>query len=84
MKLSVYVLGKEIAVLESVGDFKSVLTYSPNVAPDDFVSLTMPVQTESHVWDDQLPPIFQMNLPEGYSRNSSDRTSGLTPLHCSL
>ncbi len=66
MKLSVYVLGKEIAVLESVGDFKSVLTYSPNAAPDDFVSLTMPVQTESHVWDDQLPPIFQMNLPEGY------------------
>jgi serine/threonine-protein kinase HipA len=66
MKLSVYVLGREVAVLESAGDFKSVLTYLPNTAADDFVSLTMPVRTESWVWDDQLPPIFQMNLPEGY------------------
>src|SRR5271155_5230327 len=66
MKLSVYVLGREVAVLEPVGDFKSVLTYSSETASDDFVSLTMPVRTESYVWDDQLPPIFQMNLPEGY------------------
>jgi serine/threonine-protein kinase HipA len=66
MKLSVYVLAREVAVLESAGDFKSVLTYLPNTAADDFVSLTMPVRTESWVWDDQLPPIFQMNLPEGY------------------
>jgi serine/threonine-protein kinase HipA len=33
MKLSVYVLGREVAVLESVGDFKSVLTYLPDTAP---------------------------------------------------
>ena len=66
MKLSAYVLGREVAVLESTGDFKSVLTYLPNTAAEDFVSLTMPVRTESWVWDDQLPPIFQMNLPEGY------------------
>lgn len=66
MKLSVYILGREVAVLESVGDFKSVLTYLPDTPVEDFVSLTMPVRTESWVWDDQLPPIFQMNLPEGY------------------
>lgn len=66
MKLSVYVLGREVAILDSVGDFKSVLTYIPNTATDDFVSLTMPVRTESYVWDDQLPPVLQMNLPEGY------------------
>lgn len=66
MKLSAYVLGREVAVLESVGDFKSVLTYLPETAAEDFVSLTMPVRTESWTWDDQLPPIFQMNLPEGY------------------
>lgn len=66
MKLSVYILGREVAVLESVGDFKSVLTYVPNTEPDNFASLTMPVRTESYVWDDQLPPVFQMNLPEGY------------------
>ena len=58
MKLSVYVLGREVAVLESIGDFKSVLTYIPNTGVEDFVSLTMPVRTESYTWDDQLPPSF--------------------------
>ncbi len=66
MKLSVYVMGREVATLEQAGDFKSVLAYNPDTAPDDFVSLTMPVRTESYVWDDQLPPVLQMNLPEGY------------------
>lgn len=66
MKLSVCVQGRDVAVLESAGDFKSVLTYHADTAPDDFVSLTMPVRTESWVWDDTLPPVLQMNLPEGY------------------
>ena len=66
MRLSVYVLGRDVAVLEPVGDFRSVTTYHAGVAADDFVSLTMPVRTESYTWDDQLPPVFQMNLPEGY------------------
>ncbi|WP_028311629.1 type II toxin-antitoxin system HipA family toxin [Derxia gummosa] len=66
MKLAVHVLGREVAVLESAGDFRSVLGYHAGTAPDDFVSLTMPVRTESWVWDDQLPPVLQMNLPEGY------------------
>ena len=65
-QLSVYLLGREVATLEQIGDFKSVLAYHPQVAPADFVSLTMPVRTESYVWDDQLPPVLQMNLPEGY------------------
>ena len=66
MKLAVHVLGRDVATLEPVGDFKSVLTYHAHTAQDDFVSLTMPVRTESYVWDDQLPPVLQMNLPEGY------------------
>lgn len=66
MKLSVHVLGRDVAVLEPAGDFKSVLTYHAGVVADDLVSLTMPVRTESYTWDDQLPPVFQMNLPEGY------------------
>lgn len=66
MKLSVYVLGRDVAVLESDGDFRSVLAYRTDSAADEFVSLTMPVRTESYVWDDVLHPIFQMNLPEGY------------------
>lgn len=66
MQLGVYVLGQQVATLEQLGDFKSVLSYLPNVASDNFVSLTMPVRLESYVWDDQLPPVLQMNLPEGY------------------
>lgn len=66
MALSVYVQGREVATLAQSGDFKSVLTYHPQVASEDFVSLTMPVRSESYVWDDQLPPVLQMNLPEGY------------------
>ena len=38
MKLSVYVMGRDVAVLEQSGDFKSVLSYHANTAPDDFVS----------------------------------------------
>src|SRR5690348_8777096 len=26
----------------------------------------MQVRSESYVWDDELHPVFQMNLPEGY------------------
>ncbi len=66
MQLGVYVLGQQVATLEQAGDFKSVLSYLPGVPPDAFVSLTMPVRLESYVWDDQLPPVLQMNLPEGY------------------
>ena len=66
MKLAVSVLGKPVATLESIGDFKSVLTYEEGADPNHLVSLTMPVRTESWVWDDPLHPIFRMNLPEGY------------------
>ncbi len=66
MKLAVHVLGRRVATLEQAGDFKSVLSYQADAAADDFVSLTMPVRTESYVWDDPLPPVLQMNLPEGY------------------
>lgn len=66
MKLNVHVLGEHVGVLEQVGDFKSVMAYLPDVAPEKLVSLTMPVRTESYLWDDPLHPIFRMNLPEGY------------------
>lgn len=66
MHLGVYVHGQQVATLEQQGDFKSLLSYLPDAAQDAFVSLTMPVRLESYVWDDQLPPVLQMNLPEGY------------------
>lgn len=66
MNLSVYVLGREVATLESVGDFRSSMAYHDGVAQNDFVSLTMRVRQDPYLWDDVLHPIFQMNLPEGY------------------
>ncbi|HEX3896185.1 MAG TPA: HipA N-terminal domain-containing protein, partial [Rudaea sp.] len=66
MTLAVHVLGREVALLESVGDFKSSMTYHTAVAPEDFVSLTMKVRSEPYLWEDVLHPVFQMNLPEGY------------------
>jgi serine/threonine-protein kinase HipA len=66
MKLNVHVLDKHVGVLEQIGDFRSVMAYTPDAAPENLVSLTMPVRTESYLWDDELHPIFRMNLPEGY------------------
>lgn len=66
MNLSVHVQGREVAKLESIGDFSSRMTYHQGVRPDDLVSLTMRVRPEAYLWDDVLHPIFQMNLPEGY------------------
>lgn len=76
MKLSAHVLGRDVAVLEPQGDFRSVLAYHASAAAEDFVSLTMPVRTESYVWDDVLPPVFQMNLPEGYLLQALQEQSG--------
>jgi serine/threonine-protein kinase HipA len=76
--LSVYLLGREVATLAHADDFKSVLTYRPQAAAN-LVSLTMPVRAESYVWDDPLPLVLQMNLPEGYSHHDSRTSvSGLT------
>lgn len=66
MKSSVYVSGREVASIEQMGHFQSRLIYHPNAGTDDFVSLTMHVQREPWTWDEPLPPVFQMNLPEGY------------------
>jgi serine/threonine-protein kinase HipA len=41
-----------------------VFTYSAS-RNDDFISLTMPVRAKSYL-NDQLHPIFEMHLPEGY------------------
>ena len=66
MKLAVHVLGRDVAVLEQASDFRSVLSYTPTRRRMISSRLTMPVRTESWAWDDQLPPVLQMNLPEGY------------------
>jgi serine/threonine-protein kinase HipA len=65
MKLYVFVNDQPVATLESTDTFKHVLTYHPDVESARFVSLLMPVRTESYAWP-ELHPIFRMNLPEGF------------------
>jgi len=59
-------MGREVATLEAIGDFRSSLRYHEGVAAEDFVSLTMRVRRDAYEWEDVLHPVFQMNLPEGY------------------
>lgn len=65
MKLEVSVSGRPVAVLESPDGFEHIMTYYPNAAENDFVSLLMPVRTKSYNYP-ELHPQFQMNLPEGF------------------
>lgn len=65
MKLTVFVNDRPVATLESPDTFRHVLAYHPNIDPADFVSLLMPVRTESYTYP-ELHPLFRMNLPEGF------------------
>lgn len=65
MKLAVYVGRHHVASLDRADAFRHVMTYLPNVPAEEFVSLTMPVRTESWSWPQGLHPFFQQNLPEG-------------------
>ncbi len=65
MKLHVYVHNQAVATLESTDGFRHVMTYHPDVQPEQFVSLLMPVRTESYAYP-ELHPLFRMNLPEGF------------------
>lgn len=52
---------------QSRGD--SVFTYAENAQEENAVSLTMPTRLESYTWEQGVPPIFEMNLPEGALRD---------------
>ena len=65
MKLHVFVHNKPVATLDSSDGFRHVMAYHPDAQADQFVSLLMPVRTESYAYPD-LHPIFRMNLPEGF------------------
>ncbi|EJN33519.1 capsule biosynthesis enzymes related protein [Pseudomonas sp. GM78] len=43
----------------------SVFTYVESTQEENSVSLTMPARLESYTWENGVPPIFEMNLPEG-------------------
>lgn len=65
MKLTVFVQDQPAATLESPDGYKHVVSYHPQVPPERFVSLLMPVRTESYAYP-ELHPLFRMNLPEGF------------------
>jgi serine/threonine-protein kinase HipA len=58
----------EAGLLDRFGTRGSAFLYEPGAPPARSVSVTMPVRLRS--WDVQygLPPIFEMNLPEGVLR----------------
>jgi len=65
MRLHVYVHDQPVATLESPDGFKHVLSYHPEIESSQFISLLMPVRTESYNYP-ELHPVFRMNLPEGF------------------
>ncbi|MGO8817918.1 MAG: type II toxin-antitoxin system HipA family toxin [Terriglobia bacterium] len=66
--IKVWAGGAESGFLARHGDRGSAFVYLPKAAADRAVSVTMPVRLAS--WDTPfgLPPIFEMNLPEGVLR----------------
>ena len=55
-RLDVYVNDRHVGTLGPVAGGAYVFAYLPDVAPDDFVSLTMPVRLSSYEWTRGLPP----------------------------
>ncbi|MBD9566553.1 type II toxin-antitoxin system HipA family toxin [Pseudomonas sp. PDM09] len=47
----------------------SVFTYAQEALEENAISLTMPARLESYTWERGVPPIFEMNLPEGALRD---------------
>lgn len=66
--IKVWTDGAEAGLLDRSGDRGSTFLYLPETTGERAVSVTMPVRLAS--WDVRfgLPPIFEMNLPEGVLR----------------
>ena len=66
--IKVWTDGAEAGLLDRLRDRGSTFAYLPSLSAERAVSVTMPVRVQS--WDTQLglPPIFEMNLPEGVLR----------------
>src|ERR1700722_18664716 len=66
--IRVWTDSEEAGMLDRSGERGSSFAYSPENPPARAVSVTMPVRLPS--WDVRfgLPPIFEMNLPEGVLR----------------
>jgi serine/threonine-protein kinase HipA len=63
--IKVWTDGVEAGLLERAGTRGSTFLYQPGSVPPRAVSVTMPVRLSSWDLPFGLPPIFEMNLPEG-------------------
>ena len=61
-------------VLDRLEPAQTTFAYTPNLVPNDAVSVTMPVRVSSWEWTGGIAPIFEMNLPEGALRERLQRT----------
>ena len=66
--LKVWTDDTEAGLLDRYGDRGSTFLYLPNTIAVRGVSVTMPMRLPSWSMDFGLPPIFEMNLPEGVLR----------------
>ena len=66
--INVWTDSQEAGMLDRSGERGSSFAYAPEALPARAVSATMPVRLPS--WDIRfgLPPVFEMNLPEGVLR----------------
>ena len=66
--LKVWTDDTEAGLLDRYGDRGSTFLYLPDTIAVRGVSVTMPMRLPSWNMDFGLPPIFEMNLPEGVLR----------------
>ena len=66
--IKVWTDGAEAGLLDRGGERGSTFSYLPDLSGERAVSVTMPVRLPSWSVPFGLPPIFEMNLPEGVLR----------------
>jgi serine/threonine-protein kinase HipA len=66
--IKVWTDGAEAGLFDSYGERGSTFAYLPGAPAERAVSITMPVRLPSWNVAFGLPPIFEMNLPEGFLR----------------
>src|SRR5581483_2001155 len=66
--IKVWADGAEAGLLDREGQRGSAFAYLPDTPQARAVSVTMPVRLPSWSVRFGLPPIFEMNLPEGFLR----------------
>jgi len=66
--IKVWTDAAEAGLLDRLGEHGSTFLYYPGAPPERAVSVSMPVRLPSWSLEYGLPPIFDMNLPEGVLR----------------